>query len=242
MPFSLDPGCDFGVPEGIQLPISVAQKPNNEGSSDGPYHSPYHIPPASSVEFPYSNPSQNQQNKEINNFATLSTGLKENTNQLATSELKELKNVSLAMLHHMESTLQSRVNTEREPLPSPQNGQSGSRASYCCKLCQFGERNIYTNVGPLRRHIMSVHLTYSCPCGFISHRKDKLKDHCRSHEHKANPLHRECIICSNPVKSQQEYFQCIIEHCRLPEQYHSETGVLTSQVAGADFDICFKWL
>lgn len=77
---------------------------------------------------------------------------------------------------------------------------------------------------------MSVHLTYSCPCGFISHRKDKLKDHCRSHEHKANPLHRECIICSNPVKSQQEYFQCIIEHCRLPEQYHSETGVLTSQV------------
>lgn len=106
-----------------------------------------------------------------------------------------------------------------------------------CRLCREGKESICGTRGAFRRHVEDQHCPrsqYHCAvpdCQFRCHRRYKARDHLRGHiesgalpagmtrELQSRPVHRHfsrCWLCPRTVRSWNEWFECIANHCRIP--------------------------
>lgn len=106
-----------------------------------------------------------------------------------------------------------------------------------CHLCRECKESICGTRGAFRRHVEDQHCPrsqYHCPvpdCQFRCHRRYKARDHLRGHiesgalpagmtrELQSRPVHRHfsrCWLCPRTVRSWNEWFECIANHCRVP--------------------------
>lgn len=157
------------------------------------------------------------------------------------AELSRMKFLLQDIQTRIESILQPRTEIETKSARSHVSPRSDSGVWYICVLCecnQSGGGRSYKTAGALKRHVRDEHtpqFEYNCPyrfcCDWLTHRRDKVHEHLRNkHGHGGRlsaaqigkleqpmPLPKSCPICSEPVGTWEELFQCIASHCRRTE-------------------------
>lgn len=130
---------------------------------------------------------------------------------------------------------------------SPGSGQNVNIADgrFRCLLCKLNDRRAFKNRGTFRRHVRDQHFPdflYSCgtcypPAKAEFRRKDKLHEHMRN-VHSVQKLTKEqlvaftthldpplgCAICNMPVRTWDDFFECLCRHCSISEADRNQGG------------------